>query len=225
MVSSAAVDSGARRCFVFVLMCGATIAPVGDHFHVARGVTEYLTSFGPIWLGNSPLWFVAIVAPSMAALAVAQGGRRAPRGRPGAGVLLSPLVVLALYLTTSFYPLREGGSLEAIMTVCAVAMGLALDSNPRRIRRRHRRRHHRDRRRGGARGPRSVPLPTSVGPAVRCRALAPAAVLLGIDRGRGRGPPLDRALMGGKGHRACRWWRPPAGRAERGAATGRSRAR
>jgi hypothetical protein len=100
---------------------------VGDHYHVAQGVTEYLTDFGPIWLGNSPLWFVAVVAPSMAALAVLQGSSRAREGRPGLGVLLLPLLVLALYLTTSFYPLRDGGSLEAIMTAGALGLWLALD--------------------------------------------------------------------------------------------------
>jgi hypothetical protein len=42
-------------------------------------------------------------------------------------VLLLPLLVLALYLTTSFYPLRDGGSLEGIISAGAVGLWLALD--------------------------------------------------------------------------------------------------
>lgn len=118
------------RCFAFVLLCGATIAPVGDHFHVAQGVTEYLTDFGPIWLGNSPLWFVLLVAPFMAVLAVGQGRWRASRGETpvsASAIFLSPLLLLALYLGTSFYPLREGGSLEALVTLSALAIFGAFD--------------------------------------------------------------------------------------------------
>lgn len=117
------------RCFLFVWLCGATIAPVGDHFHVARGVTEYFTDFGPIWLGNSPLWFVLLVATFMASLAVFQGGLLPRRvARPGdAAVFLSPLLVLGLYLATSFYPWREGGSLEALVTIGALTMFMLYD--------------------------------------------------------------------------------------------------
>jgi hypothetical protein len=116
------------RCFWFVLLCSATIAPVGDHFHVARGVTEYLTEFGPIWLGHSPLWFVLLVAPFMATLAVAQG-RAASRRGPGsaARVFAAPLWIAVLYLTTSFWPWRDGGSLEALMTLAAIATWWGLD--------------------------------------------------------------------------------------------------
>ena len=118
-----------RRCWRFVLLCGVTIAPVGDHFHVARGVTEYFTGFGPIWLGNSPLWFVVLVATFMASLAVVQGLLRPPPARRANAslVFVSPLVILGLYLTTSFYPAREGGSLEAVITAGALLTYLALD--------------------------------------------------------------------------------------------------
>ena len=110
-------------------MCGATIAPLGDHFHVARGVTEYLTDFGPIWIGNSPLWFVLLVAGFMASLSVFRGRLGASWDRPGEvsspvddrWVFGSPLMVLALYLTTSFYPWRDGGSLEAMKREMAAA--------------------------------------------------------------------------------------------------------
>lgn len=117
------------RCFAFVWMCGATIAPLGDHFHVARGVTEYFTDFGPIWLGESPLWFVLLVSTFMGTLALVHGRLArpdAPRGS-AAWVYVSPLLVLDLYLTTSFYPWREGGSLEAAITLVAVLMYLTLD--------------------------------------------------------------------------------------------------
>lgn len=119
----------ALRAFAFVWLCGATIAPIGDHFHVARGVTEYFTDFGPVWLGNSPLWFVLLVATFMASLAVFQAGLvPRTRARPGdALVLLSPLLVLGLYLGTSFYPWREGGSLEGLVTAGALLMYLLLD--------------------------------------------------------------------------------------------------
>jgi hypothetical protein len=120
---------------MFAFFCGATIAPLGDHFHVACGVTEYLTDFGPIWLGNSPLWFVLLVASFMATLCALRGhlGTRWDRVRKPQPVLgdpwvfSSPLMVLALYLTTSFYPWREGGSLEALVTAGAAAMYAALD--------------------------------------------------------------------------------------------------
>ncbi|MCA9652949.1 MAG: hypothetical protein H6712_25430 [Myxococcales bacterium] len=117
------------RCFAFVWLCGATIAPVGDHFHVARGVTEYLTDFGPIWLGNSPLWFVLLVSTFMASLALFQGklGARTATRASDALVLASPLLVLGLYLTTSFYPWREGGSLETLVSLGALLMFLVLD--------------------------------------------------------------------------------------------------
>lgn len=114
-------------------MCGATIAPVGDHYHVATGVTEYLTGFGPVWLGNSPLWFMLLVASFMAWLAVFQGYLQAPydaRGsipRPKLRVMLSPLLVLGLYLTTSFYPAREGGGLELLMVAAAIGMFIVFD--------------------------------------------------------------------------------------------------
>jgi hypothetical protein len=122
------------RCFAFALFCGATIAPLGDHFHVARGVTEYLTDFGPIWIGNSPLWFVALVSMSMAGLAVVAGhlGTRwdaadAPHRPPDARVFASPLFVAVLYLATSFYPWRDGGSLELLITLGAAALYAGLD--------------------------------------------------------------------------------------------------
>ena len=118
----------AGRCFAFVLLCGATIGPIGDHFHVARGVTEYLTDFGPIWLGNSPLWFVLLVAPFMATLAVAQGRWQSSRGPADAAtVYATPLSVLGLYLLTSFYPWREGGSLELLISLAAAVLYLGLD--------------------------------------------------------------------------------------------------
>ena len=100
--------SSTARCFWFVFLCGATLAPVGDHFHVARGVTRYHTDFGPIWFGNSPLWFVVLVASFLAVVAVLQGLAARARG-PGssARVFLSPLWVAGLYLTTSFYPWRD----------------------------------------------------------------------------------------------------------------------
>ena len=119
----------AARCFGFVWLCGATIAPIGDHYHVAQGVTEYFTDFGPIWLGNSPLWFVLLVATFMAGLAIVQG-RLAPRSTRQASdalVFASPLLVLGLYLATSFYPHREGGSLEAIVSVAALLIFLVYD--------------------------------------------------------------------------------------------------
>jgi len=117
------------RCYLFVLLCGATIAPVGDHYHVATGVTEYFTDFGPVWLGNSPLWFVVLVSTFMAGLAVLQGLVRPTDKAPSSAsvVLLSPLLLLGLYLATSFYPAREGGSLEALMTAAALVTYLALD--------------------------------------------------------------------------------------------------
>lgn len=119
------------RCFGFVFLCAATIAPLGDHFHVARGVTEYLTDFGPLWIGNSPLWFVLLVAGFLSGLAVAHGRWVVPSGHErrvsDARLFLSPLAVLALYLATSFYPLREGGSLEAIITAGAGVIWLAID--------------------------------------------------------------------------------------------------
>jgi hypothetical protein len=116
-------------CFGFVFLCAATIAPLGDHFHVACGVTEYLTDFGPIWIGNSPLWFILLVAGFLASLSVVHGHLRLGGTRPISDrrIFLSPLFVLALYLTTSFYPLRDGGSLEAIITAGAGALWLALD--------------------------------------------------------------------------------------------------
>lgn len=122
--------SSTARCFAFVWLCGATIGPVGDHFHVACGVTEYLTDFGPVWLGNSPLWFLLLVATFMATLALlhARLARRPTRPTASAGwVFASPLLVLALYLSTSLYPWREGGTLEAGITLAALAMYLALD--------------------------------------------------------------------------------------------------
>lgn len=116
------------RCFAFTLLAAATIAPVGDHFHVVTGVTEYLTDFGPIWLGCCPLWFVLIVAPGMAILTAAHARWRAPdRVRPSTLVLLTPLAVLALYLATSFYPWRDGGSLEALVSVGALVLMLMCD--------------------------------------------------------------------------------------------------
>ena len=124
--------SSTARCFWFVFLCGATLAPIGDHFHVARGVTRYHTDFGPIWFGNSPLWFVVLVASFLAAVAVLQGLAARARG-PGssARVFLSPLWVAALYLTTSFYPWRDGGSLELLMSAAAVATWWALDRSAR----------------------------------------------------------------------------------------------
>jgi hypothetical protein len=124
-----------HRCFAFVLACGATIAPLGDHFHVDRGVTEYLTDFGPLWIGNSPLWFVLVVALSMAGLAVALGhlGTRwdpaqgEPWRPPDPWVFSSPLLVLVLYLTTSFYPWREGGSIEVLIALGAGLLYVGLD--------------------------------------------------------------------------------------------------
>lgn len=124
------------KCFAFVFCCGATIAPLGDHFHVARGVTEYLTDFGPLWIGNSPLWFVLLVATFMATLAVAQGGLR-PRADEGAReapervsdrrIFLSPLMILGLYLATSFYPWRDGGTLEVLITAAAALLYVGVD--------------------------------------------------------------------------------------------------
>ncbi|MEM6994240.1 MAG: hypothetical protein AAF721_27240, partial [Myxococcota bacterium] len=123
-----ATATSAARCFAFVLLCGATIGPVGDHFHVACGVTEYLTDYGPIWLGNSPLWFVVLVATFMASLAVAQGRWHRTSGPASTStVFASPLTILGLYLTTSFYPWREGGSLELLMSLAALVLYLALD--------------------------------------------------------------------------------------------------
>ena len=120
--------SSTLRCFAFVLACGATIAPLGDHFHVACGVTRYLTDFGPIWFGNSPLWFVLLVAPFMAVLAVLQGGVTRSRGpAPDTLVFASPLWVAALYLTTSFFPWREGLVLDVVMIVAAGLTWLVLD--------------------------------------------------------------------------------------------------
>ncbi|MCA9712468.1 MAG: hypothetical protein KDK70_41955 [Myxococcales bacterium] len=118
-----------RRCLAFVWLCGATVGPIGDHYHVVRGVTEYLTDFGPVWLGRSPLWFLLLVSSFMATIALLHGRLAradAPRA-PAALVFASPLLVLALYLTTSFYPLREGGSLEALITGAALVMYLGLD--------------------------------------------------------------------------------------------------
>ena len=116
------------RCFAFTLIAAATIAPVGDHFHVVRGVTEYLTDFGPIWLGCCPLWFVLMIAPGMAALSAAHARWRAPDPvRASSAVLLGPLAVLGLYLATSFYPWRDGGSLEALIGVGALALTLTCD--------------------------------------------------------------------------------------------------
>lgn len=101
---------------------------------MASGVTEYLTDFGPIWLGNSPLWFVLVVATSMAALAVLQG-RAADRPAlppvPDTWVFGSPLFVLGLYLATSFYPWRDGGTLEALVAAGAGACFLTLDGTRR----------------------------------------------------------------------------------------------
>jgi hypothetical protein len=120
------------RCAGFIFLCGATIAPLGDHFHVARGVTEYFTAFGPIWFGESPLWFVLLVATFMASLGLLQG-RVAANDGPAASSLVfaSPLGVMALYLTTSFYPWREGGSLEALVTVVAALSWVLLDRSGR----------------------------------------------------------------------------------------------
>ena len=117
------------RCFAFVWLCGATIAPVGDHLHVTRGVTEYLTEFGIVWLGESPLWFMLLVATTMAGLAVLQGRLDTGAGRraPDPWVLASPLAVGGLYVLTSFYPWREGGSLELVVTAVALALYLLLD--------------------------------------------------------------------------------------------------
>ncbi len=116
------------RCFAFVALCGATIAPVGDHVHVACGVTEYLTDFGPIWLGNSPLWFVVVVATFMASLAVVQGRLQRTDGpAESATVFAAPLSILGLYLTTSLYPWREGGSLELVVCAAAATLYLRLD--------------------------------------------------------------------------------------------------
>ncbi len=118
----------ATRCFAFVWLCGAIIAPSGDHHHVTRGVTEYLTTFGPVWLGRSPLWFMLLVAGFMATLAVLQGrASTRPNRDRGDAAYLSPLFILGLYLTTSVYPLREGGSLEALITVAAVLLYLVFD--------------------------------------------------------------------------------------------------
>lgn len=115
-------------CFLFVWFCSATIAPIGDHYHVAQGVTEYFTDFGPIWLGNSPLWFVLLVASSLALLTVFQGVLAVPRGRRRSDwTFASPLLILGLYLLTSFYPWREGGSLEALLTLVAIVSYLRLD--------------------------------------------------------------------------------------------------
>ena len=109
-------------------MCGAAIAPIGDHFHVARGVTEYLTEFGPVWLGNSPLWFVLLCAGYLAAVATIRGAIDPTRGSARASwVYGSPLFVLAVYLGTSFYPWREGGSLEALCYASALAFWFVLD--------------------------------------------------------------------------------------------------
>ena len=118
----------ALRCFGFVWMCGAAIAPVGDHFHVARGVTEYLTQFGPVWLGNSPLWFVLLCSGYLAAVATIRGAMDPTRGPARASwVYGSPLLVLGVYLGTSFYPWREGGSLEALCYAVALLLWAALD--------------------------------------------------------------------------------------------------
>ncbi len=115
-------------CFLFAWFCAATIGPIGDHYHVATGVTEYFTDFGPIWFGNSPLWFVLLVTGLMAPLAVFQGLLGVSKRRAADVVVFSsPVVVLAAYLLTSFYPWREGGSLEAIMVVIAVVTYRALD--------------------------------------------------------------------------------------------------
>ncbi|MCH9684185.1 MAG: hypothetical protein K0V04_22320 [Deltaproteobacteria bacterium] len=122
-------SSATAKCIGLAWLCGATIGPVGDHFHVATGVTEYFTDFGPIWLGNSPLWFVLLVATFMATIAVGQG-RLANNGRGRAAnrwIFGSPVVVLALYLTTSFYPSRDGGTLELVILAGAVATYLVLD--------------------------------------------------------------------------------------------------
>lgn len=108
---------------------GALLGPIGDHFHVATGVTEYLTTVGIIWLGNSPLWFALLVGGLIGGLAAFIGVMA--RGEPGRAplglVIVSPLIVLGLYLTTSFYPWRDGGSLELLMTAAAVAMALVFD--------------------------------------------------------------------------------------------------
>jgi len=116
------------RCFLFVWFCAATIAPIGDHYHVAQGVTEYFTEFGPIWFGNSPLWFVLLVASFMALMTVVQGLWAPPRGGHASDwIFASPLLILGLYLLTSFYPWREGGSLEALLTLVAIVSYLKLD--------------------------------------------------------------------------------------------------
>ncbi len=117
-----------RRCAAFIFLCGATIAPLGDHFHVARGVTEYFTDFGPIWLGESPLWFVLLVATFTVSLGLLQG-RVAEDAGPGTSPVVfgAPLGVMALYLATSFYPWREGGSLEALVAVVAALSWVLLD--------------------------------------------------------------------------------------------------
>ena len=93
-----------------------------------RGVTEYLTDFGPIWLGCCPLWFVLMIAPGMAALSAAHARWRAPDPRrPSSAVLLGPLAVLGLYLATSFYPWRDGGSLEGLVCLGALILTLTCD--------------------------------------------------------------------------------------------------
>lgn len=111
-----------------MFLCGATIAPVGDHFHVACGVTRYLTDFGPIWFGNSPLWFVLLVATFMGSIALLQGGVSRTRGpAPSALVFAAPLWVAALYLTTSFFPWREGLALDLLMIAAAALTWIVLD--------------------------------------------------------------------------------------------------
>ncbi len=115
-------------CFLFGFLSAATIAPIGDHYHVACGVTEYFTDFGPIWFGNSPLWFVLLVATTMATMSSFQGLYNHARGRVGGTfVFATPLLVLFLYLLTSFYPWREGGSLEVLLTLVAVITYRRLD--------------------------------------------------------------------------------------------------
>jgi hypothetical protein len=128
------------RCFLLVGLTGAILAPLGDHFHVATGVTEYLVDFGPRWFGRSPLWFTLLVAPYMGALAVLQGRLTGPAAaasrtdaapRPSAWAWSAPVLVLGLYLMSSFYPSREGGALEVLMFAAAAALYLVFDRSRR----------------------------------------------------------------------------------------------
>ncbi|MCA9658334.1 MAG: hypothetical protein KC486_08320 [Myxococcales bacterium] len=137
--SAPTLRPGDLRCFLLVGLTGAILAPLGDHFHVATGVTEYLVDFGPRWFGRSPLWFTLLVAPYMGALAVVQGRLTGPAARsgtdaaarPSAWVWSAPLLVLGLYLMSSFYPSREGGVLEVLMFAAAAALYLAFDRSRR----------------------------------------------------------------------------------------------